>query len=132
MKRILLTLLTFFYLGVSSGTTVHLHYCMGELANWSLTASDKSNCELCGMTKSATEKNLCCKDDYKQAKIDQSKKATQLVYEFKQFPAVFEHTFKNDASQVTLSTQKVKTVYSNAPPEGLRVPVFIKNCTYRI
>ncbi len=132
MKRILLTFLAFFYLGVSSGTTVHLHYCMGELANWSLTAPDKSSCELCGMTKNATKKNLCCKDDYKQAKIDQSKKATQLVHEFKQFPVVLQHTFKSDAFQVVLSAQKANAVNSNAPPEGLSVPVFIKNCTYRI
>ncbi len=132
MKRILLTILAFFYLGVASGTTVHLHYCMGELVNWSLTTPNESNCELCGMTKSATEKNSCCKDDYKQAKVDQSKKATQLIYEFKQFPAVFQHTFKSDTYQVALSTQKTSTVFSNAPPEGPSIPVFIRNCTYRI
>ncbi|MFF5383314.1 HYC_CC_PP family protein [Pedobacter suwonensis] len=132
MKRILLTILAFFYLGVSSGATVHLHYCMGELVKWSLTTPDEGNCELCGMTKNATKKNSCCKDDYKQAKVDQSKKATQLVYEFKQFPAVFQHTFNSDAHQIALSALKTNTVFSNAPPERLSVPVFIRNCTYRI
>ncbi len=132
MKRILLTFVAFFYLGTSSGATVHFHYCMGELVKWGLTTPDEGNCEFCGMTKNATEKNSCCKNDYKQAKIDQSKKSTQLVYEFKQFPAVFQHTFKSDTYQIALLAQKTNTVFSNAPPEWLSVPVFIRNCTYRI
>ena len=132
MKRILLTFLALFYLGVSSGATVHLHYCMGELANWSLLKSDESKCEFCGMTKNATKKSSCCKDDVKQAKIDQSKKSAQLVYEFKQVPAVVPVSFKNYVNQLALSAQKTHTVFSNAPPEKLRVPVFIQNCTYRI
>lgn len=132
MKRILLTIVAFFYLGTSSGATVHFHYCMGELVKLGLTVPDEASCEFCGMTKNATKKNSCCKDDFKQAKIDQSKKATQLVYEFKQFPAVIQHTFRNDAYQVALSALKTNTVFSNAPPERLSVPVFIRNCTYRI
>lgn len=132
MKRILLTIVAFFYLGTSSGATVHFHYCMGELVKWGLTSQKEGNCEFCGMTKNATKKSSCCKDDYKQAKVDQSKKATQLVYEFKQFSAVIQPTFRNDAYQVALSALKTNTVFSNAPPERLSVPVFIRNCTYRI
>jgi len=132
MKRVLFTILAFFYLGVSSGATVHLHYCMGELVKWNLTALDKGNCEFCGMTKNASKKNSCCKDDYKQAKIDQSKKVSQLVYEFKPLTVVFQYTLKNDVYQTTLSAQKTNTVFGNAPPEKECIPIFIRNCTYRI
>lgn len=132
MKRLLLTILTVFYLGTSSGAVVHLHYCMGELVNLSLTDSKLATCELCGMTKAESSKNSCCKDDLKQVKLDQSKKANQLVYQFKQFPATVPSTFKSDVYRLAFLTQQVKTVYSNAPPERLTVPVFIRNCTYRI
>ena len=132
MKRLLLTLLTVFYLGTSSGAVVHLHYCMGELVNLSLTKSEQSTCGLCGMTKTESSKNSCCKDDSKQAKLDQSKKTNQLVYSFKQFPATVISSFKSDVYHLALLTQQVKTVYGNAPPERLSVPVFIRNCTYRI
>lgn len=132
MKRILLTFLAFFYFGVSSGATVHLHYCMGELVNWSLLKSEEGKCEFCGMTKNAAKKSSCCKDDVKQAKIDQSKKSNQLVYVFKQVPAVIQVTFKSYVNQLALSAQQTATVFSNAPPERLSVPFFIKNCTYRI
>ena len=132
MKRLLLTLLTVFYLGTSSGAVVHLHYCMGELVNLSLTKSEQSTCGVCGMTKTESSKNSCCKDDSKEVKLDQSKKTNQFVYSFKQVPAIVISNFKSDVYHLALSAQQVQTVYSNAPPERLSVPVFIRNCTYKI
>lgn len=133
MKRILLTVVAFFYLGTSSGATVHFHYCMGKLANWGLTQTQKDNCELCGMSKKEIKKNSCCKDDFKQAKIDNSKKSVQPVYQFNPTVVVLtDHIFKYDTDQVILSNKAIQSVYSNAPPEKECIPIFIRNCTYRI
>lgn len=131
MKRLLLTILTVFYLGTSSGAAVHLHYCMGELVDLGLTQSKQANCELCGMTKSESAKNTCCKDVSKEAKVDQSKKTSQFIYQFKTFSApVLQRLFSD--IDIALLSRPNKTVYTNAPPERLNVPVFIRNCTYRI
>lgn len=130
MKRALLTLLAIFYLSVSSGATVHFHYCMGKLVKWSLTQPKKDNCELCGMSKKGVKKNACCKNDYKQAKIDTSKKAAQTVYQFNP-PVVLTSSIFGYSSALVVSTETLnKAVYGNAPPEKECVPIFIRNCTY--
>lgn len=133
MKKILFTILAFFYLGVSSGATVHFHYCMGKLVNWGLTQAQKDSCELCGMSKKEIKENSCCKDDFKQAKIDNSKKSIPPVYQFK--PAIVvltNHIFKYDPQQVILSNLAIPSAYSNAPPEKEHIAIFVRNCTYRI
>jgi hypothetical protein len=56
MKRTLLTILAIFYLGVSSGATVHFHYCMGELVSWGLAKQAGKVCDFCGMSKTTAKK----------------------------------------------------------------------------
>lgn len=105
---------------------------MGVLAKWTLTSPDEGHCALCGMTKAATKKNSCCKDEVKQAKIDQFKKVSQFVYGFKQVPVVLQRQLKSTVNTIALSSLKINTFYNNAPPETQRVRSYIKNCTYRI
>lgn len=132
MKRALLTLLAIFFLSVSSGATVHFHYCMGKLVDWGLSAPQQEQCGLCGMSKKQVKKNSCCKDDYKQAKIDNSKKIATTIYQFNP-PIVINNATLGEANKlIALPNQLNKAVYSNAPPEQERVPIFIRNCTYRI
>ena len=49
MKKVLAIILAFVYLTSSMGATVHLHYCMGKLASWSLIDHESKNCAECGM-----------------------------------------------------------------------------------
>ncbi len=44
MKKVLTTILAFVYLSTSMGATIHLHYCMGKLASWSLIDHESKNC----------------------------------------------------------------------------------------
>ncbi len=132
MKRALLTLLAIFYLSVSSGATVHFHYCMGQLVKLSLTQPQKDNCELCGMSKKEVKKHACCKDDYKQPKVDTSKKTAQIIYQFNPPVVLIDHQFAYFNNQLALTVQQDQVVYANAPPEKACIPIFIRNCTYRI
>jgi hypothetical protein len=132
MKRALLILLSVFYLGIASGATVHFHYCMGELVRLGLTEPKESNCNTCGMTPKEGSKKSCCKSDYKQAKVDKSQKNTPSYFEFKQMPVVVVNAMIWETSQNPVPFELGKAALSNAPPEGLPVPVFIRNCTYRI
>jgi hypothetical protein len=36
MKKFITAILAVLYLGTSSGATIHMHYCMGKLAEWGL------------------------------------------------------------------------------------------------
>lgn len=65
MKRLLVIILALCYLCLSTGITVHTHYCMGKLVGSSLIEQDEDHhCSHCGMDKKSS-KNGCCKDEHK-------------------------------------------------------------------
>ena len=43
MKKAIVSILAVLYLCSSAGATVHLHYCMGKLVNWSWLTRTKIN-----------------------------------------------------------------------------------------
>ncbi|TCD03845.1 HYC_CC_PP family protein [Pedobacter psychroterrae] len=131
MKRALLTILAVFYLGVSSGATVHFHYCMGQLVKLGLSQPDKPLCDFCKPAKKSCKKN-CCKDDYKQAKTDKAQKNAAAVYHFKQISTVLQATALWSFSFIAIPVETGKAALSKAPPLEQDIPVFIRNCTYRI
>jgi len=132
MKKTLLTIIALFYLGISSGSTLHFHYCMGELVSWGLEKQSTALCELCGMPKSQSKGKSCCQDQQQETKVDQSQTASQHVYQFNPpFQAIIPAVFFLDYA-VEVPVKITREALSNAPPDGLKVPVFLKNCTYRI
>ncbi len=132
MKRIFLTLLAFFYLAVASGAGVNFHYCMGELVDWSLVQSDQHACSFCGMEKKKSTEKSCCKDVQHQAKVDQAQKANAQIFKFEQGVFVVPQLKPVEFYLSPIVTTIAKESRSNAPPLGQNLPIFIKNCTYRI
>ncbi|WP_293300636.1 hypothetical protein [Pedobacter sp. UBA4863] len=124
--------MAFFYLAVASGAGVNLHYCMGELADWSLIQDKKHACDFCGMEKKGSAKNGCCKDVQHLAKVDQAQQTNVQIYKFEQ--SVFVVPTLKPTENYLLPVTKVisQEARSNAPPLGQLTPIFIKNCTYRI
>lgn len=57
------------YGSATMGATLHLHYCMGKLADWGIGQNDSKICGNCGMDKSEEKDNGCCKDEQKQIKL---------------------------------------------------------------
>lgn len=132
MKRTLLTILAVFYLGVSSGASVHFHYCMGELVSWGLKKQSRKVCDFCGMPKSAAKKKSCCKDVEQQVKVEKSQKVNQTVYKFDQLSTAVILSELFAVQQAPVPVKITREALSNAPPEGEHIPVYLKNCTYRI
>lgn len=132
MRKALLTILAIFYLGVSSGASVHFHYCMGKLVSWGLEKQSRKVCDFCGMPKAESKKKSCCKDVEQQAKVEKSQKASQTIYKFDQLstaiilPELFVY------NQQPMPVKITREALSNAPPDGQPIPVYLKNCTYRI
>ncbi|WP_343531986.1 hypothetical protein [Pedobacter sp.] len=132
MKKIVFTLMAFFYLAVASGAGVQLHYCMGELVDWSLVHSQQAACDFCGMEKKEASEKSCCKDVQQQAKVDQAQKANTQIYKFEQHVFVLPPLKPVMVDVIPMVSTIAYEVSANAPPLGQQLPLFIKNCTYRI
>ena len=126
MKKILVSILAAFYLASSVGATVHLHYCMDKLINWSLLKADGDKCDKCGMKKD----DGCCKDEHKFVKNSVDQKATESSIEILQ-----SLTATVPVSDFNLSEFYSSIVHkfpvSHAPPVSDR-EIYIRNCVFRI
>lgn len=130
MKKVLVTLLAVFYLGVSSGATVHFHYCMGQLINVGLGHEKGSECSNCGMKKTAAKK--CCQDKHQQFKVEKAQNTAENNLLLKQFTVsapLLQFTELPVQSDLAVTSEHP---LSHAPPGAGKTPVFIRNCTFRI
>jgi len=120
------------------GATVHLHYCMGKLFSWSLIDKDSKNCGQCGMPKDSKDshcfsfKDGCCKDTQAHFQLDKNQKTTESNYVFSA-PSVAAIP----VTTISLTDHYVDAYITgypttNSPPGPDKVPLFIRNCIFRI
>lgn len=88
MKKFLVAILAFLYISTSTGATLHVHYCMGELADWGFGHHDSRNCSKCGMDEAKQKEKGCCKDENKFLKNNADQKVTELAFPLLQLFAV--------------------------------------------
>jgi hypothetical protein len=126
MKKFFAVIVAIVYLSSTVGATVHLHYCMDKLVNWSL--NDEGNtCKNCGMEKDGG----CCKDEQKFFKnnLDQSLiGTTQLL----QAPAIGRPVLFTDVPQSGAFTLLNAYTITHAPPGDGGGDILIHNCVFRI
>ncbi|PUZ26986.1 hypothetical protein GA0116948_104254 [Chitinophaga costaii] len=133
MKKALLLLWIIFYLGTASGATVHLHYCMGKIIGWGLReARPSATCPSCGMHKKPG--NNCCGDVPQctsTEKQDLVVSATSLPFLPDQFSVILPFILYH-FSPIALAFHgySVKNIFVRPP--GPEMPVFLKNCVFRI
>ena len=80
MKKVLIAITALVYFTVSTGATVNLHYCMGKLMSWDLSAKADGNCGTCGMKKQGHKG--CCNDEQKTFKVDKDQKVSESAFQF--------------------------------------------------
>lgn len=137
MKRILLIILAFVYLGLSQGPTVYLHYCMGELVQMGLEhPGESSTCEFCGMdaqaSNKAASKEACCEQDAKSIKIDNVQKIVKSEFQFAQAPVLLPKTLIEQFLK-SAPDKGIQSLFADQKAPPLQdIPVFVRNCTYRI
>lgn len=130
MKKVLITVLAVFYLGVSSGTTVYFHYCMEQLVNVGLGHAKSSKCSNCGMERTASKE--CCKDKHQQLKIEQAQNTAQSNLLLKQLPiSALSQQLALFIVQAVPSSIEEHPI-SHSPPHTEKLPLFIQNRTFRI
>lgn len=131
MKKALIVILSFFYLSSSVGATVHLHYCMNRLVDWSLWNDNDKKCAKCGMEKSQEEDSGCCKDEHKQVKLDNDHKAS-VNFLLSHLVSIAVPSPLFELFDIKLPTVTEKNPLSHAPPRSSDISVYIRNCVFRI
>lgn len=132
MKKFIVAILTILYVGSITGAPVQLHYCMGKIADWSLGHSKESEpCGNCGMEKSTSTENGCCKDEHKFIKGSIDQKLVEGI-QLMLVAAVPVNPFY--AALPAPATRNLVEILpqSNAPPRSCKVDIYILDRTFLI
>ena len=138
MKRLLTALLAILYLTLSSGATVHAHYCMGQLIGTSLSHAasghnSEHSCELCGMKKGSNNGG-CCHDEEASFKASEAQKGDviQMVPAVLLAEAAVPCVYAIPVPPVGFREVASK-LWANGPPlRPPAVPIFLRVCNFRI
>ena len=128
MKKFTIAILALLYIGTSAGVTVHMHYCMGKLADWGLGHTKSKTCSKCGMEKS----HGCCKDEYKLVKNDSDQKITEPGFQPVQLTASALAAAFVELPVNVFSSLTEKNSFIHAPPRSSGIAVYIRNCVFLI
>jgi hypothetical protein len=128
MKKILVSILAVFYLASSVGATVHLHYCMDKLINWSLLNSDGDKCGKCGMEKDGG----CCKDENKFVKNNIDQKVAESSIQPIKMEVVATSAAFVYPSEYHFTSIIQENHLSHAPPRNNGVGIYILNSVFRL
>jgi hypothetical protein len=84
MKKLLISTIAMFYLTVSSGLAMNIHYCMGKISSVSFGHEANHNdgsCSKCGMSKT---ENHCCNDETQFVKLTDDQQVSKDPTHFTQ------------------------------------------------
>ena len=124
-------ILALLYFSSTVGTTIHQHYCMGELVGSSLFNTKNKSCGKCGMEKHTEESKDCCKDISIVIKSGDSHTFFQPVYDLNFFsPVIPEIIFI--ICDVRINPYSNNTLYRAHSPPLLEYPLFIQHQNFRI
>jgi hypothetical protein len=127
MKKIVVSILAIFYLTSSVGATVHLHYCMDKLINWSLMKGSGDKCDKCGMQKDGG----CCKDENKFVKNSVDQTISSPAVQFTQVLSVATNTDFITVENYSSSFIEEYPI-CHAPPLLGAGEIYILYCVFRI
>lgn len=132
MKRFAAAILAVLYISTSTGATVHMHYCMGKLAEWGLEHKKSKTCGNCGMEISESKEKGCCKDEYKFVKNNTDQKIVESSVQLMGITGTAFIPEYAELPSVQISSVIEENPVSNAPPRGNAVAVYILHRTFLI
>ncbi len=130
MKRAAVILLLLVYGATTIGATIYVHYCMDEMAGWSLVQSGGEICGNCGMADQ--EKEGCCKDKQHHFKLDVAhEKSNSASFQTLEFKSELVFPSDESLSHLPLSiTQRFPV--SHAPPDISSNRLHLLHCVFLI
>ncbi len=127
----MVTILALVYLGSSTGAVMHLHYCMGKLAETGFSKNNNPTCGKCGM-KTSQKKGGCCKDESKFVKNEQDQKTSITHFEFQQQAIALLPIATCMIAEAKFSNQLLIAYVPNAPPDLHAPAVYLRDCSFLI
>jgi len=128
MKKFLVFLLIMVYTLSSSGASINLHFCCGKLDRVSLSTPHRDGC---ARPKNGISKQRCCDNKQVELKIKTDQEpAAQWLTPQKAFciPAITPLA----AEHLSARFFPVHELPHGPPDRTFIVPLFIKNCVFRI
>ena len=132
MKRILVSILAIVYLAATAGATIHMHYCMGDLAGWSLVDSKKDECTYCGMEKKETANNGCCEDEHHKVRLEQDHNTTSVNIILAPVLAILPSPVYLPEALFFHCSVTEEMPLSNSPPLSRSIPAYLINRSFLI
>ena len=129
MKKFFLAILTILYITTSTGATLHMHYCMGKLADSGFTDNIAKTCSNCGMEETG---NGCCRHEQKFVKNDTDQKTTEPAVQFIQLTYTVPHLFFEEALSNNFPAITLVSSINHPPPLDSGIAFYIRNCVFRI
>jgi hypothetical protein len=124
-KRSVIIVLAMLYLTTVSGFALNLHYCFNQLASVNIDAPANTCAKL------QDSKMKCCKDQKIQIKVKDAHQNNSPLHWSQFFPiALPVSAFVIFAPAV--QDQLVANVTERGPPKTPGLPLFLKNCIFRI
>jgi hypothetical protein len=132
LKRTGAILLTLLYTLTVMGFAMDLHYCGKKLASVTVNAEAK-RCKAEKAASACGMKMKCCKDKYVQVKVKDAHQSAPAFVPAKLFALHLPVTFL-PSFEPLLQTALTQKIDVRGPPDvGInKVPVFLKNCNFRI
>jgi hypothetical protein len=132
VKKFSVTILALFYLVASSGTSIYMHYCMGNYIQWSFTDKASEDCSNCGMPKKTGKEKGCCNADHKKINVENHNLAQHSPFQLTKFVVPSIHTALSGIPVVDKYSYVLQIQVSNSPPNSELFAVYIRNCVFRI
>lgn len=131
MKRLAIIFMSLYYLLITSGFVVNVHYCMGSFAGVEWGADAHSDvCSKCGME----ENDFCCKTDQQHYKLDSEHQPSfaNFLIAVDVVDDVVALPFYQDFLSPLLTDKAVLSNLYHAPPDPKLNEVFLYHCNFRI
>lgn len=130
MKKFLLFIFTFLYLGIATGANLSYSYCMGRLVDVSMT-KEHSHAE-CPICKDSNHQNDCCSNEEEFVKLSVDQTLSAVVSPA--FTPMVIALLYNLNDQFLLSEASAHPVfYGDDSPQTLSdTPLFIRDCVFLI
>ena len=132
MKKFLTAILAVLYITTSTGATIHMHYCMGKLADWGLGDKESKSCAKCGMKTTAKKDKGCCRDEHKFVKNNSDQKVSEASFQMGQQLAVTLPVSFIEIPSIDFHSITEENPSSNAPPISGNTAIYIRNCNFRL
>jgi len=131
MKKAVAIFLLGLYCFAAAGATIHAHYCMNRLINWSILPGSQKACTNCGMPKEKS--HGCCRDEERHVQMHTDHQLALSNYATQDFsqPIVVTPFLYYSSS---LNTQVAFIVHpvSNPPPHALSNKLYLHNSIFLI